>query len=179
MTSKTRKLTDDEIEVEVLATRDDPSAWEALPVVPSAASQRPQWAVRERHLQLAAKFHVLSMLYIHGAEADVLWSQPDRGADIIVFNRRGEALTIEVKTITNESIWQVDRFAAVKHHFVVLVDYSRISRQTDLAPDVYIVASEILRDFVASRSNTRIAIAALNSELHVRNAWQALLADAA
>lgn len=178
MTSRTPKLTDDEIEAEVLATRDDPSAWEVLPLVPPSGSPRPEWAMREKHLQLAAKFHVLSVLHFRGAEANLLLSQPE-DADIVVFTRRGEALTIDVKTVTKESIWYVDRFAARKHHFVVLVDYSRIGRHPDRAPDVYVVPSEILREFIARRHVTRVGIAELNAELQIRNAWQPVLSDAA
>lgn len=135
--------------------------------------------MREKHLLLAAKFHVLSMLHFHGAEATLLSSQPDGGADIVVFNRRGEALTIDVKTVTKESIWCVNPLAARKNHFVVLVDYSCIDQQPDRGPDVYVIPSEILRDFVARRDIGWIAIDDLNAELHIRNAWHSVIADAA
>lgn len=178
MTSRTPKRTDDEIEAEFLATRDDPSAWEVLPLVPPSRSPRPEWATREKHLQLAARFHVLSVLHFRGAEASLLATQPD-DADIVLITQSGEALTIDVKTITRDGVWYVDRFTARKHHFVVFVDYSRIGQQPDRTPDVYVVRSETLRDFIERRHSRRIAIDELDAELRIRNAWQPVLTAAA
>jgi len=47
---KSHKLnrTDDQIEAEVLAKRDDPSAWEKLPFVPPSGSLRPDWMLRNK-----------------------------------------------------------------------------------------------------------------------------------
>lgn len=94
MTSRTPKRSDAEVEAEVLATPDDPSAWEVMPLLPPSGP-RPEWVMREKHVRLAAKFHVLSLLPFRGAEANLLLSRPD-DAEIVVFTRGAEALTFDV-----------------------------------------------------------------------------------
>jgi hypothetical protein len=54
MKSPAKKLTDDEIEAEVLATRDDPTAWKPMAFVPPSRSPRraPLKAAQECRLGL-------------------------------------------------------------------------------------------------------------------------------
>jgi len=51
MKSHELNRTDDQIEADVLAKRDDLSAWEALPFVPPFGSPRPDWMLRTEHLE--------------------------------------------------------------------------------------------------------------------------------
>lgn len=178
MTNRPPKPTDDQIEADILAKRDDPAAWEALPLVPPASSRRPDWAIREKHLQLAAKFHVLSVLHFHGVEANLALCQPE-DVDVMVFNRAGQALTIDVKTMTRDSAWSVDAFTARKHHFIVFVDYAQAAGRETTVPTVYVAASEALRQYVAEQHISRITLSELNAALRIRNAWQSVLTDAA
>jgi|GEM_PF-3453279 len=55
MTSRKRRLTDDEIEAEVLADLDDPSAWDEPIYVPPSKSPLPEWVRLGRQLELSAK----------------------------------------------------------------------------------------------------------------------------
>jgi hypothetical protein len=48
MTPRERKLLDDQIEAEVLAELDDPSAWEEPIFVPPSKSPLPKWVTAER-----------------------------------------------------------------------------------------------------------------------------------
>ena len=48
MNDSKQAQSDDEIEAEVLATRDDPALWELLPPVPPPSSPRPESAIREK-----------------------------------------------------------------------------------------------------------------------------------
>lgn len=177
MKDQKQKQTDDEIEAEVLGKLRDASAWEVLPSVPASSSPRPDWALREKHLQLAAKFHVLSVLHFHGAEANLALSQPEN-VDVIVFNQAGVALTIDVKTLTGSRQWIVDPFAVRKHHFVVFVDFTS-ARGPEVTPDVYVVASEKLREFVGRKSLKHVGMDELNEALSIRNAWEPVLTDTA
>lgn len=78
MKSRNSPSIDDEVEADVLAKRGAPSAWEALPLVPASTSPRPAWMLRSKHLELAAKFHVLSVLHRLGVEANLALGQPDK-----------------------------------------------------------------------------------------------------
>ncbi len=54
MTSRKRKLLDDQIEAEVIADLDDPSAREEPIFVPPSKSSLPEWVTLGRHLELLA-----------------------------------------------------------------------------------------------------------------------------
>jgi hypothetical protein len=71
MTPRKRKLLDDQIEAEVIADLDDSSAWEQPIYVPPSTSPLPEWVTAGRHLELSARFHVLSILHRLGAEASL------------------------------------------------------------------------------------------------------------
>jgi len=62
MSSRKRKYSDDEIETQILERVNDPDEWEAPVYVPPLAVERPSWVTLGRHLELAAKFHVVSIL---------------------------------------------------------------------------------------------------------------------
>jgi hypothetical protein len=178
MKNRNQKQTDDEIEADILRKIDDASGWEELPAVGPSKSPRPEWALRAKHLQLAAKFHVLSVLHFHGAEANLALAQQEN-VDVIAFNRSGVVLTIDVKTLSESGKWVVDPFTVRKHHFVVFVDFTNRAPGAEVIPEVYVVASDRLHDFVAHTSLKRLGMDELNQALDIRNAWQAVLSDAA
>ena len=178
MKYRSNRATDDEIEAEVLKTRMDPDAWEEHAVVPPSQAPRPEWALRAKHLQLAAKFHVLSVLHLFGADANHALSPPNK-VDIIVVNEAGAGLTIEVKTVTRTKDWIVDPFVSRKHHFVVFVDLTEFEQNPTRTPTVYVVSSERLREHVTREHLERVSIDRLNESLKIQNAWQPLLAEAA
>lgn len=172
---KKTRPTDDQIEAETLATRSDPSAWEVLPPVPPSSSPRPGWMLRSKHLELAAKFHVLSVLHRFGVEANLALAQPD--IDIAVLGAGGQTITIDVKTVDGARDWLVDRFSARKHHYVVVVAFA--SRKTNAQPRAFVIASEALRKFIARRKLTSVSLDTLANELSALEAWQIITAEEA
>ncbi|MEA2163950.1 MAG: hypothetical protein QOK37_2077 [Thermoanaerobaculia bacterium] len=178
MKSRKARLSDDQIEAEVLASLDDPSAWEALPFVPASNSPRPAWMLRNKHLQLAAKFHVLSVLHQLGAEANLTLAQPD-SVDITILGKAGKAVTVDVKTVEGTREWLVDPFSARKHHYVVVVEFPPQNGNVFSQPRAYVVASEALRKLVSRRKLTSVSLDLLGDELAGLEAWQRIMSEQA
>jgi len=175
MKSRKARAADDQIEADVLAKRGDPSAWEPLPFVPASTSPRPAWMSRSKHLELAAKFHVLSVLHRRGIEANLALGQPDN-VDIAILGRGGSAITIDVKTIEDSREWLVDQFSARKHHYVVVVAFAP---QPMTQPRTYVVASETLRKLISRRKLTVISLDMLRDELAALEAWDLITSEQA
>jgi hypothetical protein len=179
MNSRKRKLLDDQIEAEVIADLDDPSAWEEPIFVPPSKSPLPEWVTIGRHLELSARFHVLSILHRLGAEAS-LTNAYQENVDITVVHAPGRVLTIEVKTIVGSSKWRVQPFSSRKHHYVAFVVYAhKAMNDPSAAPDVQIVPSAQLKAFVERLKSTTVGIQNLARELGISNSWQQLIAEAA
>jgi len=66
MTAK-KKLTDKEIRLRLIEDAKDPDAWGKPTRVPASRAPRPEW-YGQKHLELAAKSYVLSVLHRLGAE---------------------------------------------------------------------------------------------------------------
>jgi len=169
---KKRKLTDDEIDALVIAEADDPSAWGEPIVVPPSGSPRPAWMAQAKHLDMAAKFFVLSVLHRLGLEATFTFSQSDN-VDITIVQESGRALTVDVRTLTGARQWPVAPFRARDHHYVVFVWYPATS-DPSILPTAYVVASERLRDFLNRANMKSLSLETLASELAALNAWQEL-----
>jgi hypothetical protein len=75
MTTRKRRVSDDEIERDAIEKSLDPAAWEAMPPSQPSIAPRPAWMSRDRHMELAAEFHVLSVLHRLG-----IGSKPRVGA---------------------------------------------------------------------------------------------------
>ena len=177
-TPSDRLPTDDEIEADVLAKISDRNAWEPLEFVPPSRSPRPAWMLRGRHLELAAKFHVLYLLHLLGVEANLALSQPDN-VDITVLREDGQALTIDVKTLIGAQPWYVDGFAARKHHYIVFVDFIDQVFHAQQSPKVYVTASERLHNLVNRKKLDTLPLDILQRELNARDAWAQLLSETA
>jgi hypothetical protein len=179
MTSRKQKLLDDQIEAEVIADLDDASAWEEPIYVPPSTSPLPEWVTAGRHLELSARFHVLSILHRLGAEAS-LTNTYRENVDITVVQAPGRALTIEVKTIVGSSKWRVQPFSSRKHHYVAFVVYARKAMNDPSAtPDVLIFASGQLKAFVEKQTSAMVNVQTLARQLGISNSWQQLIAEAA
>lgn len=179
MKSPKPKFTDDQIEEDALAKRGDPSSWEALPFVPPSKSPRPEWMIRNKHLELAAKFHVLSVLHRLGVEANLSLAQPDN-VDIAILGRTGLAVTIDVKTVAEGAHeWLVDPFSARKHHYVAVVEFSPQRGSVVAQPRTYVVASKALQELIARRKLTTISLDMLSDELAALEAWQLIMSEQA
>src|SRR5687768_18381704 len=94
---ETPQLTDAQMNELVFADVTDPTAWGDPVVV--GPSMGPRRIRRAKHLELASKFYVLSVLHRLGADATLTFSQSDN-VDITVVLESGSALTVDIKTLT-------------------------------------------------------------------------------
>jgi len=158
-----------------IADVNDPSAWgEPVVVGPSKGPRRIR---RAKHLELASKFYVLSVLHRLGADASFTFSQTDN-VDITVVLESGSALTVDIKTLTGPMEWHVADFSARVNHFIAFVWYPD-SVEPNVPPTVYIVSSEQLRSFIAEHGSASVSLLRLDEEIQARNAWQRLAIPAA
>lgn len=177
MTRK-RKYSDDEIETQSLERLNDPNAWEAPLYVPPLSIERPSWVTLGRHLELAAKFYVVSVLHRLGADANLALAQPD-GVDITVVLASGQALTIDVKTLAGTRTWPVDRFTARNHHYIAFVVFVQSARDFETPPQVHLVPSTALSDFLSDRKADTVAVDSLAKSMNLSNVWNQLLNEPA
>ena len=153
-------LTDEQMNELVVADVNDPSAWgEPIVVGPSKGPRRISHA---KHLELASKFYVLSVLHRLGADATMTFSQSDN-VDITVVLESGNALTVDVKTLTGPLEWTVADFRARPGHFLTFVWYPQV-----------VVSSEQLSRFLAEHGEERVSLNRLDEEVHAREAWERL-----
>ena len=179
MTPRKRKLTDDQIEAEVLADLDDPSAWEDPILVAPSKSPLPEWVALGRHLELSARFHVLSVLHRFGAEASLTNAVRDN-VDITVVHAPGRALTIDVKTLIGTNKWHVQPFTGRKHHYLAFVVYARKAmNDPSVAPEVLIFSSGQLKTSIERHKTSVVNIQKLAREFDISDSWQQLIVEAA
>lgn len=173
-----KKVSEKEIKARLLKDADNPDAWEAPVKVPPSRGARPELYGRTKHLELAAKFYVLSVLHRLGAEANLTFAQPDN-VDITVVRQSGEAFTIDVKTLMGTAQWHVEQFRARKHHYVVFIRYEGQWRDPELVPNVYIWSSERLKAFIARKKVTTVSVEDLAMKLDPTSAWQQFVSQPA
>jgi hypothetical protein len=179
MSSRKRTLTDDEIEAQVIAELDDPAAWDEAIYVPPSKSPRPTWLVLGRHMELSARFHVLSVLHRLGAEASLTNAHPNN-VDITVVQAAGRALTIDVKTLVGTPKWLVEPFSARKNHYVAFVLFSRkAAEDPSHVPAVVVIPSVRLKTLLEDHDERNVNIQIIARELGIDNPWQQLIAEAA
>jgi hypothetical protein len=162
----------------VISQVDNPAAWDEPITIPSSDAPRPKWMRAGRHLEFAAKFHVLSVLHRLGADANLTLAQPDN-VDITVVRESGQAVTIDVKTLSGTDSWHVDRFKARKHHYVVFVWFAAGLEAPDAPPRVFIAHSRQLERFVNKHQSARVSIDELFAQLDAAKAWQQLVSESA
>ncbi|HEU4835509.1 MAG TPA: hypothetical protein VFS90_13865 [Pyrinomonadaceae bacterium] len=167
----TKTASEKEIKDRLIKDANDPNAWGKPIKVSASRASRPEWYGRAGHLQLAAKFYVLSVLHFLGADANLTSPQSDN-VDITVVKQPGEAFTIQVKTLMGTSQWPVEKFSARKHHFVAFICYERESHDPQVAPDVYIWASERLKAFIARDKTKTVSLDDVASKLDPKSAWK-------
>jgi hypothetical protein len=167
----TRKVSKKELKLKLIEDAKNPNAWGKPITVPASTAPRPERYSRSGHLQLAAKFYILSLLHFLGADASLTSPQSDN-VDITVVKQPGEALTIQVKTLMGTSQWPVEKFSARKHHFVAFIRYERESRDPQVATDVYIWASERLQAFIARDRTKTVSLEDVASKLDPKSAWK-------
>src|SRR5258708_30539803 len=117
------QLTEDEMNELVFADVNDPSAWGEPVVVGPSKGPRRMKLRHAKHMELASKFYVLSVLHRLGADATLMFSQSDN-VDITVVLESGRALTVDVKTLTGPLEWQGACLSAPSGPFLTLLLFS-------------------------------------------------------
>jgi hypothetical protein len=98
---------------------------------------------------LAAEFHVMSLLYRLGADAALSLGNK-KGVDITVVRAEGEAVTIDVKGLAGRDDWPVNNVRETDHdrHFVVLVSFEGRIGDLEFVPSVWVVPARELSPFL-------------------------------
>jgi hypothetical protein len=171
--TKKRALTSTEIDELVVREAEDESAWGP----PIHVAAKP-WAKRVPvpRLDLAAKFHVLSVLYSLGVDATVSVSS-QKDVDITVIRKPGEVFTIDVKAVREPKSWRIEEFPVDRSHFIVFVLFS--GKASPFAkPMSYVLSSRALHIWAMEHDGLVDAKALLKTAKDAREAWDRLLSAA-
>ncbi|HLL88242.1 MAG TPA: hypothetical protein VK324_02970 [Tepidisphaeraceae bacterium] len=87
---------------------------------------------------LAAEFHVMSVLHRFGADASLALGNK-KSVDIAVIRGEGEAVTVDVKGLAGKTGWPVDNFVEKKGHFLALVCFLGKIDDPKQLPETYVV----------------------------------------
>src|SRR5713226_6097595 len=131
---------DDQLNALVIADAGDLSAWGVPIEVPPSKSSRPAWIARTKHLELAAKYYVLSVLHRLGADARLAVPQ-NSDVDIVIGLESGDALTVDVKTLSGPKEWRIAPLRARERHYIAFVWYPSAD-DLRIQPKTYVVTSE-------------------------------------
>jgi hypothetical protein len=127
---------------------------------------------------LAAEFHVLSILHRLGADATLTLGNK-KSVDIVVVREAGDAVTIDVKGVSRQYDWPADNVRArlEGRHFLVLVSFEGRIRNPDSMPRIWVVPySEIgtfMKQYKGRRNISRARI--LKGGAAYRDAWNLLI----
>jgi len=131
---------------------------------------------------LAAEFHVLSMLHRLGATANLTLGNK-KGVDIIVARGAGEAVTVEVKGVPQRYDWPANNVQSPNpsRHYVILVSFEGKIGDCAAIPQCWVVPfprlQPFLRRYKGRRNVSRAHI--LRSGQRFLNAWSLILGSAA
>jgi hypothetical protein len=127
---------------------------------------------------LAAEFHVLSVLHRLGADATLTLGNK-KSVDIVVVRKAGDAVTIDVKGVSGKYDWPADNVRAPigNRHFLVLVSFEGRIGKSDFMPDVWVVPHKKVRRFAKQYKGRRNISRALmlKSGDEFRDAWDLVL----
>lgn len=126
---------------------------------------------------LAAEFHVLSVLHRLGADATLTLGNK-KSVDIAVIKSAGSSITIDVKGLAGKTSWPVDNVKKVKdRHFLVFVCYAGRIHDPTAQPEAWVVPSGCLEPFVYHSPKGRRVVprSTLRREADkFKNAWKLL-----
>ena len=115
---------------------------------------------------LAAEFHVLSVLHRMGMEA-MLTLGNKKSVDIVVVRNGSKVLSLDVKGLAGKSGWPVDNLRlATPDHFLAFVCYAGRIHDPEFAPEVDLppLNSTISRERIWGWSKPREATNATRKE---------------
>ncbi len=127
---------------------------------------------------LAAKFHVLSVLYRLGCDASLTLGN-QKSVDIVVVRDGRKPVTIDVKGLAGTTSWPVDNVKLIGlRHFLVFVSYLGKIADHAVHPEVYVVPSKRLAHLVYHSPNGRRRVLQLSrmrrDGVVFRDAWHLL-----
>jgi hypothetical protein len=127
---------------------------------------------------LAAEFHVLSVLHRLGADANLTLGNK-KSVDIAVIRGAGDAITVDVKGLAGKTGWPVDNVkAGTPAHFIVFVCFLDRISDPSTCPEVYVVPSTRLKRLTYFAPGGRKVVQLSTMRLRgkeYRDAWQQLL----
>jgi hypothetical protein len=104
---------------------------------------------------LAAEFFVLSMLHRLGSDASLTLGNK-KAVDIVLVQRSGGVITIDVKGLAGTTSWPVDNVRTESdNHYLVFVSFLGKISDFTVAPEVYVVPSTKLAPLVYHSPNGR------------------------
>jgi len=127
---------------------------------------------------LASEFHVLSILHRLGLDA-VLTLGNKKMVDIIVTNKKGDVITIDVKGIAKKYDWPADNIKRPRgsRHFIALVSFEGEIENPSFMPNVWIIPHNKIRYFIKkyqTRKNVSRSLIKSKGDKYL-NAWDLLI----
>jgi|WetSurMetagenome_2_1015567.scaffolds.fasta_scaffold41061_3 hypothetical protein len=102
----------------------------------------------KNHTSMSAEFFVLSMLHRKEINAYLTLGKT-KAVDILIEKGDGTSITIDVKGIAGTTSWPVDNVTKIeKNHYLVFVSFMNKIRAPSILPEVYIVPSLNLKDYI-------------------------------
>lgn len=128
---------------------------------------------------LAAEFHVMSVLHRLGADAALSLGNK-KSVDITVVRGEGDTITVDVKGLAGTTSWPVDNVKDAKqNHYLVFICYRGKIGDPSIAPDAWVVPSTELAPLIYHSPNGRRKVVSLGSlkkhDLKYRENWEALV----
>jgi hypothetical protein len=98
---------------------------------------------------LAAEYHVLSMLHRLGFDASLTLGNK-KAVDVVVVRDTGNVATVDVKGLSGTTSWPVDNVtkSIAENHFLVFVSFLGKISEHEVLPEVYVVPSESLAPLI-------------------------------
>jgi hypothetical protein len=139
-------------------------------------------STQKYNTNLAAEYHVLSMLHRLGAEANLTIGNK-KSVDVVVIRDAGDAATVDVKGLAGTTSWPVDNVKVGRpNHFLVFVCFLGKIADFAVLPEVYVMPSERLAEFTytspgeAKRKVVELRVLRKRAEAkQFRNAWHLIL----
>lgn len=126
---------------------------------------------------LAAEFHVLSILHRLGSDATLTIGNK-KSVDIVVVKSAGNTVTVDVKGLAGKTSWPVDNVKTNRDgHFLVFVCFLGKMADPLTSPDVWIIPSTEIKDFtyVSPKGRRVVQLGTLRRNAQdYNNAWNLL-----
>jgi hypothetical protein len=126
---------------------------------------------------LAAEFHVLSVLHRLGLQATLTLGNT-KAVDLVIARTTGDVVTIDVKGLAGKTGWPIDNLGPPKsNHFIVFVCYLGKIDDPASHPEVYVVPSTRLKPLIYNAPGGRRLLrlgTARTEGGEFRDAWRLL-----